>query len=197
MVSEALNDRLAAYRIGQRIRDLRTAKGLGLIQLGEHSGLSAGMLSKIERGNVFPTLPTLMRIAMVFGVGLDHFFVEGEVKPIVAVVRRKDRLRLPNVPEGAPSFFFESLDFPVTERRIEAYLAEFPPDAPASAPHSHPGVEVIYVMSGVLDLEIHGATQRLEDGDSIYFEADFEHSYVCHGERKCEAIVVVSADSSG
>jgi hypothetical protein len=34
------------------------------------------MLSKIERGQLFPTLPTLLRIAMVFGVGLEHFFIE-------------------------------------------------------------------------------------------------------------------------
>jgi transcriptional regulator with XRE-family HTH domain len=197
VVSETLNDRLAAYRIGQKIRGLRTAKGLGLIQLGEHSGLSAGMLSKIERGQLFPTLPTLMRIAMVFGVGLEHFFAEGEVVPILEIVRRKDRLRLPNVPEGAPSFFFESLDFPVTERRIESYLAQFPAGSTASAPHAHPGIEVIYVMAGTLGVEIHGATHRLEAGDSIYFEADFEHTYVCLDNALCEAIVVVSAALPG
>ncbi len=194
MASETLNDRLSAYRIGQKIRDLRTTKGLGLIQLGEHSGLSAGMLSKIERGQHFPTLPTLMRIAMVFGVGLEHFFAEGEVVPIVEIVRGKDRLRLPNVPDGSPNFFFESLDFPVTERRIEAYLAQFLAGAPASDPHSHSGVEVIYVMSGTLGLNIHGKTHRLEAGDSMYFESDFEHSYTCLGNEPCEAIVVVGAD---
>ena len=50
-------------------------KKLGLAQLGEHTGLSPALLSKIERGNLFPTLPTLLRIAMVFGVGLEHFSV--------------------------------------------------------------------------------------------------------------------------
>ncbi len=47
---------------------------MGLVELGKHTGLSPAMLSKLERGKLFRTLPTLMRIAMVFGVGLEHFF---------------------------------------------------------------------------------------------------------------------------
>jgi transcriptional regulator with XRE-family HTH domain len=60
------------YKIGPKIRALRLNKKLGLLQLGEHTGLSSAMLSKIERGQLFPTLPTLLRIALVFGVGLEH-----------------------------------------------------------------------------------------------------------------------------
>jgi transcriptional regulator with XRE-family HTH domain len=47
---------------------------MGLVELGKHTGLSAAMLSKLERGKLFPTLPTLLRIALVFGVGLEYFF---------------------------------------------------------------------------------------------------------------------------
>ena len=48
---------------------------------------------------------------MVFGVGLDHFFVESEERPLVVVNRKKDRLRLPNrAGEEAPPYFFESLN---------------------------------------------------------------------------------------
>ncbi|MEQ8696687.1 MAG: helix-turn-helix transcriptional regulator, partial [Bauldia litoralis] len=72
MLSDTLADGLASYRIGPKIRALRQKKDLGLVQLGEHTGISSGMLSKIERGQLFPTLPTLLKIALVFGVGLDH-----------------------------------------------------------------------------------------------------------------------------
>src|SRR5690242_18194209 len=117
MLSETLTEGLEQYRIGEKIRTLRLNKKLGLVQLGEHTGLSPALLSKIERGNLFPTLPTLLRIAMVFGVGLDHFFIESEDRPIVVVTRKKDRLRMPNQPgEEAPSYFFGSLDFAVTDR---------------------------------------------------------------------------------
>ena len=71
------------------------------MELGRHSGLSAGLLSKIERGLLVPPLPTLLRIALVFGVGLDHFFVE-QAKPMAFVVRKQQRLRLPNDPAQDP-----------------------------------------------------------------------------------------------
>jgi transcriptional regulator with XRE-family HTH domain len=81
MLSDTLTAGLEQYRIGPKIRTLRLKKKLGLVQLGEHTGLSPAMLSKIERGQLFPTLPTLLRIAMVFGVGLEHFFVEASERP--------------------------------------------------------------------------------------------------------------------
>ena len=125
-ISETLAAKLEGYRIGPRIRALRNAKDLTLVQLGERTGLSPGLLSKIERGQLVPTLPTLQRIALVFGVGLERFF-EVEKRSVYAVVRRQDRLRLPDGPgKATPSYFFESLDFPVTDRRMEAYFAEFP-----------------------------------------------------------------------
>ncbi len=191
MVSDTLSEGLENYRIGQKIRTLRRAKGLGLAQLSEHTGLSAGMLSKLERGQVFPTLPTLLRIALVFGVGLEHFFAGGAQKPILEVVRSGDRLRLPNPPKGDAAFFFESLDFPVPDRKLESYLAEFAGDAEASKPHAHHGVELIYVICGALELHIHGREERLEAGDSIYFEAGFEHSYRAAGPEGAQVIVVV------
>jgi transcriptional regulator with XRE-family HTH domain len=132
-----------------KIRTLRLKKKLGLVQLGEHTGLSPAMLSKIERGQLFPTLPTLLRIAMVFGVGLEHFFVETAERPTIAVVRKKDRLRLPDrAGEAIPSYFFESLDFPVTDRKLQAFYAEFPTRSQASEPHQHAGAELIYVLKG-------------------------------------------------
>ena len=88
-----------------RIRALRLAKGISLVQLGKHSGLSSGLLSKIERGILIPPLPTLLRIALVFGVGLEQFFAD-KAKPVMAVVRKQDRLRLPNDPDRAIRVLF-------------------------------------------------------------------------------------------
>src|SRR5215212_11106444 len=110
MVSDTLSFGLQQYRIGPKLRALRLRKKLGLVELGRHSGLSPAMLSKIERGVLFPTLPTLLRIAMVFGVGLEHFFTQGGKRPSVAITRKKDRLRLPDRPgEATPAYHFESL----------------------------------------------------------------------------------------
>ena len=74
MISDTLSAGLQQYGIGTKLRTLRLRKKLGLVELGRHTGMSAAMLSKIERGLLFPTLPTLLRIALVFGVGLEFFF---------------------------------------------------------------------------------------------------------------------------
>jgi len=192
MLSDTLSEGLVSYRIGPKIRGLRKSKKLGLSQLGEHTGLSAGMLSRIERDQVFPTLPTLLRIAMVFGVGLNHFFSEDIEKPVLEVVRKSDRMRLPNTPDGTPAFYFESLDYPVSNRPVGAYLAEFPIGAGASEAHSHAGVELIYVIRGNLTLIIHGRDVALGPGDSVYFDAGHDHSYFGGSETPCQALVVVA-----
>ena len=194
MLSETLTANLEQYRIGPKVRALRLKKKLGLVQLGEHTGLSSAMLSKIERGQLFPTLPTLLRIALVFGVGLEHFFVEDESAPLIAVVRKTDRLRLPDRPEAdPPSYFFESLDFPVNDRKLEGYYAAFPAGAAPSEPHQHAGVELIYVLKGRLAVNVNGRDKILEEGDAMYFDSSVAHSYCAKGDSPSAAIVVVSA----
>jgi transcriptional regulator with XRE-family HTH domain len=197
VVSETIADGLEHYRIGPKVRSLRQAKKLGLVQLGEHTGLSPGMLSKIERGQVFPTLPTLLRIAMVFGVGLEHFFVDPEARRALAVVRRQDRLRLPDRPgEAAPSYFFESLDFPATERLMDAYLAEFPAGAPQSAPHRHEGAEFVYVLRGNVAVTVEEERVELAEGDALYFDSGAPHGYAAAGPGGWTALVVVTAGNA-
>jgi len=198
MLSDTLTEGLEQYEIGPKVRELRLNKKLGLVQLGEHTGLSPAMLSKIERGLLFPTLPTLLRIAMVFGVGLEHFFVDGGERPALAVVRKKERLRMPDRPDAeSPAYYFESLDFPVTERKMEAYYAEFPPQAGASAPHRHDGAEMIYVIKGRLIVNVDGDDVSLDEGDAMYFDSAVAHSYRQGGKTAAAAIVAVAPGSSG
>lgn len=193
MLSEALAQGLGNYRIGPKIRALRTEKSLGLAQLGDHTGLSTGMLSKIETGQVIPTLPTLMRIALVFGVGLDHFFNDGEA-PVLEVIRSKDRLKLPDTKERMPSYFFESLDYPVNDRPIDSYLSEFMPRRAPSEPHKHDGIELIYVIAGAVEVQIHDQAHKLAAKDSMYFDARYPHSYKCISDERATAIVVVAKE---
>jgi transcriptional regulator with XRE-family HTH domain len=197
MLSETLTTALEGYSIGAKVRRLRLRKKLGLVQLGEHTGLSPAMLSKIERGHLFPTLPTLLRIALVFGVGLDHFFREDSARPIHAVVRKADRIRLPEKAGGAsPSYRFESLDYPVSDRKLNGYYVEFDAEDAPSEPHEHPGAEVIYVLRGALVVTLEGEDFTLDEGDSMYFDCAHPHSYRRTGSSPCAAIVVVTAGSA-
>jgi quercetin dioxygenase-like cupin family protein/DNA-binding XRE family transcriptional regulator len=197
MLSETLTAGLERYKIGPKVRALRLRKKLGLVQLGQHTGLSPAMLSKIERGQLFPTLPTLLRIALLFGVGLEHFFVDGEERPAVAVTRKRDRLRMPDRPDAtAPAYFFESLDYPVTDRKIQAFHVEFPEPSRASEPHRHDGAELIYVLKGRLVVNVDGDDTALDEGDAMYFDPKAPHSYRREGPSPCAAIVVVAPPGS-
>ena len=65
---------IAEKRIGERIKRLRLKKSMGLVGIGQHTGLSASFLSQLETGRVVPTLRNLARIAMVFSKDLSYFF---------------------------------------------------------------------------------------------------------------------------
>ena len=195
MLSTTLQEGLKDYAIGEKIRALRLKKKMGLVELGQHTSLSPALLSKIERGRLFPTLPTLLRIALVFSVGLDYFFAGPRDKPLVAIVRKSERVRLPerqDTPEVA--YRFESLDYRATERRFNAYYAEFLPVASGAVRvHQHPGVEFIYVLTGTLRLRIGEHDHTLEAGDSIYFDSGLAHGYARAGSRSCGALVVTTS----
>lgn len=182
----------SAYRIGAKIRRLRLGRSMGLVELGRHTGLSASLLSKLETGRSLPTLPTLQRIAMVFSVGLDHFFGNEDDRPVRAVVRRAERLRFPGEPgKASPSYWFESLDFPAVNRKLSAYLADFEPaEEPGRSNHEHDGAELLYVIEGSLGLWHEGEETKLDSGDAVYLDASQPHGYRRLGGKKCRALVV-------
>ena len=194
MLSDTLARGLSGYHIGAKIRALRLAKNLRLAQLGKHTSLSPALLSKIERGQLFPTLPTLLRISMVFSVSLAHFFSDTPEDRRLAVTRRKQRLSLQNV-EGAsaPTYSFECLDFPATWRSMSGYYATFPLRDRPSTPHQHRGSELIYVVAGELALCIDGLETRLATGDAVSFDPTIPHGYRGCATRGTTAVVVVTS----
>lgn len=194
MVSETVVEGLKPYSIGEKIRTLRLKKSMGLVELGKHTGLSAALLSKIERGKLIPTLPTLMRIAMVFAVGLEFFFSDERKRHVVAIVRKEERKSFPERPGTSEvSYFFESLDFKAQERKLSAYFAEFQPIAPDKArTHQHAGIEFIYVMEGKLGLRVGSEEYELNEHDSIYFDSSVPHTYRRSSKTPCKAVIVTS-----
>jgi len=190
MASETITSGLMKYGIGAKLRRLRLRKSMGLLELSGHTGLSPAMLSKLERDVMHPTLPTLLRIAMVFSVGLEYFF-NPEPKPVLEIVRKKDRLRFPDSQDPQKvSYYFESLDFPVPNRSLQSYLAEFQQTSEDVPPHEHAGVELIYVLSGKLELRTPDAAHELSEGDSVYFDSSASHGYRKLGSKRTTALVV-------
>lgn len=194
MLSDTLVEGLSQYGVGEKLRSLRLKKKMGLVELGEHSGLSPALISKIERGKLFPTLPTLLRLALVFSVGLEYFFTETKNRPVLAIVRKSERKIFPEKPNTVDvAYHFESLDFTATERKMSSYLAHFEPlnsKTGKVARHSHPGVEFIYMLTGRLNLYFADEEHELDPGDSIYFDATVPHGYERGGSKEATAVVV-------
>ena len=191
-MNNTITKNLKPYSLGEKLRGLRLKKSMGLVQLGKHTGLSPAMLSKLENGRLVPTIPTLLRIAMVFSVGLDYFFTDERKRHVVAIVRKQDRIRFPERPGGGDvSYYFESLDFSTNERRLNAYLAEFEPiAADKQRLHQHPGVEFLYMIRGKIDLVIGSDTHSLDTGDAIYFDSSVRHGYRRTGEHPSSGLIV-------
>jgi transcriptional regulator with XRE-family HTH domain len=193
-VSDIIAETLKPFSIGEKLRTLRLRKKLGLVELGKHTGFSAALLSKLERGKLYPTLPTLVRIAAVFNVGLEYFFTDDRKRHVVSVVRKTDRQRFPERP-GTPevSYFFEALDYPANSRKLNSYFAEFQTIAKERLkPHTHPGVELVYVLAGTLVVTIGSEQQTLSAGDSLYFDSSVPHTYWRADENPCSALIVTT-----
>jgi transcriptional regulator with XRE-family HTH domain len=190
-VTKTIVDGLKPYSLGEKLRALRLKKSMGLVELSKHTGLSAAMLSKLERDKLVPTLPTLLRIALVFSVGLDYFFIDPKKRRVLAIVRKAERLRFPEREGPTSTYTFESLDFKATERKLNAYYAEFEiTTADKVKPHQHTGIEFLFVSRGRLEINIGNEPFVLEEGDSIYFDSGIRHSYLRVGKQPCSALIV-------
>ncbi len=194
-MNKTITEGMKPYGLGEKLRGLRLKKSMGLVELGKHTGLSPAMLSKLECGKLFPTLPTLWRIAMVFSVGLDYFFTDERKRRVVAVVRKEERVRFPERPGGGEvAYHFESLDFKATERKLNAFLAEFEPvPTDKIRMHQHAGVEFLYMIRGKLDLIIGSDVHLLDAGDAIYFDSGVRHGYRRAGKQPSTALIVTVA----
>lgn len=189
VASEAAETFISEKRLGERIKQLRLKKSMGLVELGRHTGLSASFLSQLETGRVVPTLRNLARIALVFSKDLSYFF-EPEPKTLFRIQKGKDRIRLPQSGTDDPAYYFESLGYLVPDRQLDPYFAEFLPNVTPRRAHQHAGCEFLYVLEGEMDI-LHGeATHHLDSGDAVYFDSNTPHSYANAGAAPAKALIV-------
>lgn len=192
---ETIRKALAGYELGSKLRQLRLKKKISLVDLGRQTGLSASMLSQLENSKLIPTLPTLVRIAMVFDVGVEYFFGGRRQEKPLTLVRKADRAHFPDHPEACtPNYLFESLSFPNFERPVRIYMAEIM-RAPEEGlrRHSHEGAEFFYVMEGIVAIQYGDENHVLNEGDSVSFDSSTPHSYQAASRTPAKAIVVTTA----
>jgi mannose-6-phosphate isomerase-like protein (cupin superfamily) len=88
---------------------------------------------------------------------------------------------------------FESLNYALADRRMEAFMAVFPTDGPASEAHQHGTEEFLYVLEGTLAVVVDEEEVILEKGDAISFDSSIVHSYRREGSGACTALVATVA----
>ena len=191
---ETVHRVLNSYDIGRKLKHLRLRKKIGLVDLGKHTGLSASMLSQLENGKLIPTLPTLARIAMVFDVGLDHFFGDRSKRALFSVIRAGERMQFPDRADSPePAWFFECLAFSSQEKSLQAYLATFEPrESEKVVDHVHEGAEFIFVLEGEVGIHFADEETILKAGDSAYFDGSQPHGYRSSAGSQSRAVIITT-----
>jgi XRE family transcriptional regulator, regulator of sulfur utilization len=180
--------------LGARVKALREAAGLSLRDLAQKSGVSAPMLSQVERGETSPTLTVASRIAAGLELRLSQLLRLDE-DGAVTVVRARERRRGGSRRRGHS---FEVLTADRPGQRAELSRHELDPGgatgAPDDPPMHEPGSrETALVESGSLVLVCDGQRHALRAGDCVTFDADLPHHFENPAEETAVFLAVVSA----
>ena len=173
-----------------RLREVREQRKVSIRQLASEVGMSAALISQVERGVTSPSLDTLRKLAQALDEPLFNLLDEPEERR-VAIVRMERRLRL-TPPDGSVSYSRISPGFGRLEV-LEGVLQ--PGDASSSAPWAHPSEECAVVLEGELTVVLEDQTHALSEGDSIYFDSRLPHLYRNDGKHRTVYIVTVTPPS--
>src|SRR4051812_47131684 len=178
--------------VGPRVKALREAMDLSLRDLAERSGVSAPMLSQVERGETSPTLQVASRIASGLELRLSQLLRLDE-EAGVSVVRAGEGRR-----GGAGGHAYEVLTPPMPGQRAEVARHVLAPGAatggPGDPPRHEPGArETAVVEGGTVRLHVDGAVHALRAGDCVTFDADLPHHFDNPGTEEAVLLAVLSA----
>jgi len=193
--AEAANNRSTAalepFNLGDRLRDLRTGRGLSLEVLAQRMGLTKGFLSLIERGLKAPSISTLLRLSQTYQLPLGALLDESRpTEPKYSVVRRDERKKYAR--EGSLyGYRYEAIAFAKKLKRMEPFIVSPPLRVPRKF-FQHDGDEMVYVLEGQVEIHLGKEKIRLTPGDCLYFDASTPHRSHSVGRERAATLVVVS-----
>jgi transcriptional regulator with XRE-family HTH domain len=167
---------------------------LSLRDLAERSGVSAPMLSQVERGETSPTLQLAARIAAGLELRLSQLLRLDE-DGAISIVRRAERRTGPG---GTGGHSYEILTPPLPGQRLElsrhTLAAGARTGGPGDAPMHEPGSrETAFIERGKVVLHCDGECYELLDGDCVTFDADLKHHFENPGPDEAVLLAVLSA----
>ncbi|AYK15782.1 MAG: helix-turn-helix domain-containing protein [Methanosarcina flavescens] len=185
-------------RVGSKIRQLREAKEMTVEELAEASQSSEELIQQLENGALVPSLTPLLKIARALGVRLGTFLDDmPQSGPVIIragrsenVVRFSGKTEKPK--KSALEFY--SLASDKADRHMEPFIIDIHPSPDESHQlSSHEGEEFIYVLSGEIEIFYGKDVQRLNAGDSIYYDSIVPHDVHAAGEEDAKILAVVYA----
>lgn len=163
--------------IGHEVRAFRKKLGITVTDLAAATGISLGMLSKIENGNISPSLTTLQSLSRALGVPLTAFFRRFEEPRNAVFVKAGEGVELERrgTRAGHQYNLLGHIDNNSSGVVVEPYLITLTADSDTFPTFQHEGMEFLYMLEGEVVYR-HGEQRfTMQPGDSLFFDADAPH----------------------
>jgi transcriptional regulator with XRE-family HTH domain len=180
--------------VGERVKKLREAQGLTLLQVCKLTGLDPDRLRAYEEGEAVPPIGVVIKLSRVLGSKLEGLLHGGGTVSETLTICRAGESLAGEQGDTEQGYSYGSLTRPGTAGHLmEPFFLSFDPRVPEGAPISHDGQEFVYVVEGAIELLYDGRAYRLEKGDSAYLDASLPHRFHGLGEGLSRMIAVVSS----
>lgn len=180
--------------VGEKVANLRRARGMSLQQLAEISDVSAGAIHKIERSGMAPTITTLLKLATAFGVSVGYFVEEDEGAPEPVHYTAAEKGRPVYTPHKGLSL--SAITGSYKQFRTAAAVARMAPGATSGEKVlKHTGEELVYVTVGEVLFRVNGREYILAAGDTLQFSGTLPHHWENRTDTAAELIWVAFRDS--
>lgn len=173
--------------LGNRIRTKRLEQNMSIKEMAERTGLTSGFISQVERNQTEPSITSLRKISEALDVAVFNFFIDEVNNNSVVRKNQRQMLKFPD------SHLVYELLSPDLNRQMEMFFATLESGAATcDEPLSHKGEEVIFVLSGKMEIQIGNEKYDLDEGDSIYYFANVPHRIVNTGDIDLEFISTIT-----
>ncbi len=171
---DELEDSLSQV-IAQRVRQYRQQLGLTVGQLADRSGISKGMLSKIENAQASPSLATLARLSAAIEVPVTSFFRGLEEEHDAVFVPAGQGLDIVRKGTRAGHRYQLLGSMRGAHKRMEPLLVTLVERAEVFPLFQHPGTEIIFVLEGRLVYGYGSDRYEMGPGDALQFDGEIPH----------------------
>jgi transcriptional regulator with XRE-family HTH domain len=163
--------------IGHEVRTLRKKLGITGSDLASATGISLGMLSKIENGNTSPSLTTLQALAQALGVPVTAFFRRFEEVRNAMFVKAGEGVELERrgTRAGHQYNLLGHIGHNASGVVVEPYLITLTADSDVFPTFQHEGLEFLYMLEGEVQYRHGDKLYQMKPGDSLFFDADAPH----------------------